>query len=114
KRYYNARTDDVPEVEELARWLARHAPEDSGRALIHNDYKYDNVVFDPEDLAQVVAVLDWEMATVGDPLMDFGTSLGYWMDPDDPGEWENAGFGLTALAGKLGRRELVASFSRVS
>ena len=114
KRYYNARTDDVPEVEELARWLARHAPEDSGRALIHNDYKYDNVVFDPEDLAHVVAVLDWEMATVGDPLMDFGTSLGYWLDPDDPEEWQSAGFGLTALPGNLRRRELVEYYARLS
>ncbi len=114
KRYYNARTDDVPEVEELARWLSGHAPGDSGRALIHNDYKYDNVVFDPEDLAHVVAVLDWEMATVGDPLMDFGTSLGYWMDPDDPEEWQAAGFGLTALAGNLRRRELVEYYARLS
>ncbi|HEY0376454.1 MAG TPA: phosphotransferase family protein [Pyrinomonadaceae bacterium] len=114
RRYYNARTDDVPEVEGLARWLAEHAPQDSGRALIHNDYKYDNVVFDPEDLARVVAVLDWEMATVGDPLMDFGTSLAYWMDPDDPADWQAAGFGLTALAGNLRRRELVETYARLS
>jgi aminoglycoside phosphotransferase (APT) family kinase protein len=114
KRYYNARTDDVPEVEELARWLAQNAPRDSGRALIHNDYKYDNVVFDPLDLARVVAVLDWEMATVGDPLMDFGTSLAYWMDPDDPAEWQAAGFGLTALPGNLRRRELVETYARLS
>jgi aminoglycoside phosphotransferase (APT) family kinase protein len=114
KRYYNARTDDVPEVEELARWLAQNAPQDSGRALIHNDYKYDNVVFDPLDLARVVAVLDWEMATVGDPSMDFGTSLAYWMDPDDPAEWQAAGFGLTALPGNLRRRELVEYYARLS
>ncbi len=114
KRYYSARTDDVPEVEELARWLAQNAPGDSGRALIHNDYKYDNVIFDPEDLARVVAVLDWEMATVGDPLMDFGTSLAYWMDPDDPVEWRRAGFGLTALPGNLRRRELVGYYARLS
>ena len=114
RRYYNARTDDVPEVEELARWLAQNAPTDSGRALIHNDYKYDNVVFDPDDLARVVAVLDWEMATVGDPLMDFGTSLAYWMDPDDPAEWRAASFGLTALPGNLRRRELVETYARLS
>jgi aminoglycoside phosphotransferase (APT) family kinase protein len=114
KRYYNARTDDVPEIEKLAEWLAVHAPEDSGRALIHNDYKYDNVVFAPDDLSRVVAVLDWEMATVGDPLMDFGTTLGYWVDVDDPAEWKQLGFGLTALPGNLSRREMVEHYARLS
>ena len=114
KRYYNARTDDVPEIDKLARWLIEHAPADSGRALIHNDYKYDNVVFAPEDLSRVVAVLDWEMATVGDPLMDFGTTLGYWVDADDPEEWKQFGFGLTALPGNLRRRELVEFYAQHS
>ncbi|MBC7932435.1 MAG: phosphotransferase family protein [Rubrivivax sp.] len=114
KRYYNAHTDDVPEVEGLARWLAENAPPDSGRALIHNDYKYDNVVFAPEDLARVVAVLDWEMATVGDPLMDLGTTLGYWVDAGDPPEWKSLGFGLTAMPGNLTRRELVERYASAS
>ena len=114
KRYYNARTDDVPEIEKLAEWLAEHAPADSGAALIHNDYKYDNVVFAPGDLSRVRAVLDWEMATVGDPLMDFGTALGYWVDADDPSEWKQLGFGLTALSGNLSRREMVELYTRLS
>jgi len=114
KRYYNARTDDVPAVERTARWLAEHAPKDSGRALIHNDYKYDNVVFAPDDLTRVVAVLDWEMATTGDPLMDLGTTLGYWVDADDPLEWQQCGFGLTTLPGNLSRRELVEYYARRS
>lgn len=114
KRYYNARTDDVPEIEKLAEWLVEHAPADSGRALIHNDYKYDNVVFALEDLSRVVAVLDWEMATIGDPLMEFGTALGYWVDEDDPEEWKQLGFGLTALPGNLSRRELVEFDTRLS
>ena len=114
KRYFNARTDEVPEVERLARWLADNAPDDSGRALIHNDYKYDNVVFAPEGLSRVVAVLDWEMATVGDPLMDLGTTLGYWVDASDAQEWQQLGFGLTALAGNLTRRELVERYVRES
>ncbi|HET6853097.1 MAG TPA: phosphotransferase family protein, partial [Pyrinomonadaceae bacterium] len=98
KRYYNARTDDVPSIERLADWLAQHLPPESPRAaLIHNDYKYDNLVLSPEDLERVVAVLDWEMATIGDPLMDFGTSLGYWVETTDPEEWQRYGFGLTSL-----------------
>jgi aminoglycoside phosphotransferase (APT) family kinase protein len=114
KRYYNARTDDVPAIEQLARWLSEHAPADSARALIHNDYKYDNVVFAPSDLARVVAVLDWEMATIGDPLMDLGTTLAYWVDGDDPEEWQRCGFGLTALPGNLSRRELLEAYARLS
>ena len=79
-------------------------------ALIHNDYKYDNLVLDPADLDRIVAVLDWEMATVGDPLMDLGTSLGYWMDPDDVPELRLLPAGPTTLPGNLeprrGRRAL--------
>jgi aminoglycoside phosphotransferase (APT) family kinase protein len=114
KRFYDARTDDVPQVERTARWLAAHAPPDSSAALIHNDFKYDNVMLAPDDLARVVAVLDWEMATVGDPLMDLGTTLSYWVDPDDTEEWRRCGFGLTTLAGNLSRSELLDYYARRS
>jgi aminoglycoside phosphotransferase (APT) family kinase protein len=112
QRYFNARTDDVPAIEKLAVWLAEHAPADSARALIHNDYKYDNIMLAPGDLSRVVAVLDWEMATIGDPLMDLGTALGYWVDADDPEEWQRFGFGLTTLPGNLKRSELIESYAR--
>jgi len=113
KRYYNARTDDVPAIEQLADWLLQHLPADSQRAaLIHNDYKYDNLVLSPEDLRSVVAVLDWEMATIGDPLMDFGTSLGYWVEKTDSEEWQRYGFGLTSLPGSFTRTELLDHYSR--
>jgi len=115
KRYFNARTDDVASIESLAAWLDKNAPPDSGRgALIHNDYKYDNVVLAPDDLSKILAVLDWEMATVGDPLMDFGTTLGYWVDRDDPSEWRRFGFGLTTLPGSLSRREVVEYYERLT
>ena len=114
-RYRNARTDDVPAVEQLADWLIQRLPPDSPRAaLIHNDYKYDNVVLDPENLTRVVAVLDWEMATIGDPLMDFGTSLGYWVEKTDPEEWQRYGFGLTSLAGSFTRAELMDHYLKRS
>lgn len=113
RRYFNARTDDVPAVERTAAWLAEHLPPDSNTsALIHNDYKYDNVVLAPDDLSKVMAVLDWEMATIGDPLMDFGTTLGYWVDCDDPEEWQRYGFGLTTLTGNLTRNEVVEYYAR--
>jgi aminoglycoside phosphotransferase (APT) family kinase protein len=115
KRYYNARTDDVPEVEQLAIWLQEHLPPDSARgSLIHNDYKYDNLVLAPDDLTRVVAVLDWEMATVGDPLMDLGTTLGYWVEPTDPPEWQQYGFVLTKLPGNFTRIELLDYYSQRS
>ena len=113
KRYYNARTDDFPAIDQLAGWLAQHLPADSSRAaLIHNDYKYDNLVLAPGDLSRVVAVLDWEMATIGDPLMDFGTSLGYWVETTDPEEWQRHGFGLTNLPGSFTRVELLDHYSK--
>jgi aminoglycoside phosphotransferase (APT) family kinase protein len=113
KRYFNARTDDVPVIEKLSDWLLQHLPADSARAaLIHNDYKYDNLVLSPGDMRSVIAVLDWEMATIGDPLMDFGTSLGYWVEPSDPEEWQRHGFGLTSLPGSFNRTELVEHYTR--
>ena len=113
KRYFNARTDDVPAIEKLAEWLHQNLPPDSVRpGLIHNDYKYDNLVLDPDDLGRVIAVLDWEMATIGDPLMDFGTSLGYWVETNDPEEWQRYGFGLTSLPGSFTRTELLDHYTQ--
>lgn len=113
RRYYNARTDDVSSIEQLAAWLHQNLPADCERpTLIHNDYKYDNLVLSPEDLRRVTAVLDWEMATIGDPLMDFGTSLGYWVEVTDPEEWQRYGFGLTSLPGSFTRTELLEHYSR--
>jgi aminoglycoside phosphotransferase (APT) family kinase protein len=114
RRYKNAQTDDVPEMEQSATWLAEHIPPESGASLIHNDYKYDNLILDPDDLSNIVAVLDWEMATLGDPLMDLGTALGYWVDPDDPPELQALAFGLTSLPGNLNRRELAERYGQKS
>jgi aminoglycoside phosphotransferase (APT) family kinase protein len=108
-RYKKAQTDDVPQVEELGRWLFANMPKESGATLIHNDFKYDNVVLDDE-LTEVVAVLDWEMATVGDPLMDLGTALGYWVQADDPPVFQLTVFGPTNLPGSLRRVDLVRRY----
>jgi len=114
RRYHNARTDDIPDVERVAAWLAEHMPPEAGASLIHNDYKYDNLVLDPDRLSHIIGVLDWEMATIGDPLMDLGTSLGYWVDPQDPGEARALAFGLTALPGNLNRREVAQRYAERS
>ena len=112
KRYGNARTDDVPDMEQLAAWLDANRPAEWGAALIHNDLKYDNMVLDANNLTRVLAVLDWEMATLGDPLMDLGTTLGYWVDANDPPELRTLGLGITALPGNLSRAELWAAYER--
>ena len=110
-RYARARTHDLPALDRVARWLAEHLPGESGAALVHNDYKYDNLVLDPADLAHVVAVLDWEMATVGDPLMDLGTTLDYWVEAGDPPALRQAAMGPTALPGSLTRRDLAERYA---
>ncbi len=112
RRYQDARTDEVPALERAAEWLAANRPGESGSALIHNDYKFDNLVLDPDHLGRIVAVLDWEMATLGDPLMDLGTTLGYWIEPDDPEPMKRFLAGPTALPGSLTRRELADHYAR--
>ncbi len=113
-RYKKARTDDVPTVERLGAWLEANRPAESGATLVHNDFKYDNVILAP-DLSGVIAVLDWEMATIGDPLMDLGTALGYWVDPGDvPLLKGRSVFGPTNLPGNLSRTQFVERWSRAT
>ena len=78
KQYLKAKTDEVTEAEMVMRWMKENQPKKYDYCLIHNDFKYDNVVFENNSWKDISAVLDWEMATLGDPLMDLGTSLGYW------------------------------------
>lgn len=113
ERYARARTDDIVELERVETWLSTHMPAQRYSALIHNDYKYDNLIFDSHDVSQIRAVLDWEMATLGDPLMDLGVMLAYWVDADDSAAWRgtSATDGLTTLPGNLTRAELVARYA---
>jgi aminoglycoside phosphotransferase (APT) family kinase protein len=113
-RWRKAHTDDAPDLDEITAWIERHRPAESGAALVHNDFKYDNLVLDARDPTRIRAVLDWEMATVGDPLMDLGTTLGYWIDPDDPVEVRALPFGPTALPGNLSRQELARRYAEVT
>ena len=110
-RYYKAETDKIPHMDQTAEWLRQHMPAYDRPAFIHNDYKYDNLVLNPEDLTDILAVLDWEMATVGDPLMDLGTSLGYWAEANDPPALK---YGLTWLPGNLNRQEAASRYAEKS
>jgi aminoglycoside phosphotransferase (APT) family kinase protein len=115
KRYHAARTDDVPSLERAIAWLgervAAGAAPDHGPSLVHNDFKFDNLVLDPANPSRIRAVLDWEMATIGDPLLDLGTTLGYWVDPEDPEELRRLVLpSMSVHPGSLRRAEVVARY----
>jgi aminoglycoside phosphotransferase (APT) family kinase protein len=111
ERYQGSKTHDLPEVEPLSAWLRQHLPARSGATLIHNDYKFDNMVLDLPDITRIKAVLDWEMCTLGDPLTDLGTALAYWVDPDDPPEMQMVRWGPTIAPGMLRRAELAQRYA---
>jgi aminoglycoside phosphotransferase (APT) family kinase protein len=114
QRYEKAKTDLWPVVDDVARWLTTNRPAESGAALIHNDYKFDNIVLDEKDLTRIVAVLDWEMCTLGDPLMDLGCTLAYWIQADDHESLKLFVPGPTYLPGNLTRSELIARYAATS
>ncbi len=109
-RYRNARTDDVPDLENVMAWLEAHQPADVATCVIHNDFKLDNLVLDQDDVTRVVGVLDWEMATLGDPLMDLAGSMAYWVQADDPEDFQLMRRVPTHLPGMLTREEFVAAY----
>jgi aminoglycoside phosphotransferase (APT) family kinase protein len=115
RRYRASRTPDVPECEDVMTWLAEKMPPDTDRpCLIHNDFKFDNVVLDPGNPLNIIGVLDWEMATLGDPLMDLGGSLSYWIEHGDPEELQLARMLPTNADGALTRREMAAHYQALS
>ena len=113
-RYHCSQTQDLAEVERISVWLQEHMSRTSEAALIHNDYKYDNIVLDPADITRIVGVLDWEMATIGDPLTDLGTALAYWVDPQDPDELQKIRWCPSTYAGSLTRAQLVERYARAT
>lgn len=82
-RLANARTDDTGDWSDVVAWLEANQPGDVRHTMIHNDYRLDNMVLAPEDPTRIIAVLDWELATVGDPLMELGCTMSYWVQADD-------------------------------
>jgi aminoglycoside phosphotransferase (APT) family kinase protein len=112
RRYRAARTPDAPDFENIMAWLEEKMPPDfSTPAIIHNDFKLDNVVLDKDDPGRIIGVLDWEMATVGDPLMDLGSSLAYWVQKGDPPEMQAVRFAPSDSPGALTRDELVSHYA---
>jgi aminoglycoside phosphotransferase (APT) family kinase protein len=114
KRYFNAKTGENAELEKALEWLNANIPSKNGAALVHNDYKFDNVMLNPENLTEIVAVLDWEMTTVGEPLMDLGTTLGYWMSKEAGDRMLSMPFNPRVLMENISRKELVEIYAEKS
>ncbi len=114
KRYFKAKTDENRELEKSIEWLSQNIPETSGASLVHNDYKFDNVMLNAENLTEIVAVLDWEMTTIGEPLMDLGTTLGYWMSKEVGQELLSMPFNPRVLMENMTRCELVEMYAEKS
>ena len=117
KRYQTAETDVIPAMNRVGEWLQQNYPKDQPPAFLHNDYKFDNVVLTPDETTgeptpTINGVLDWEMATVGDPLMDLGATLAYWSEATDSPAYRN--FNLTWLPGNLTRQEVIARYAERS
>lgn len=110
RRYRAAHTWNVPRWTGVMAWLDANCPPDAAPTLVHNDFRFDNLVFDPVD-GRVVAVLDWELATIGDPRADLGSSLAYWVNADDDRLMQAVRRQPTHLPGMRTRREVVAYYA---
>ena len=113
RRWRDAVTPDTVNCDAIIQWLHDNMPAESGQAsVIHNDYKLDNVIFDANDPLQVIGVLDWEMATVGDPLMDLGCTLGYWVQTSDPDFFRDSRTMPSDIEGAPTRSEVIERFQQ--
>jgi aminoglycoside phosphotransferase (APT) family kinase protein len=111
ERWERAKTEEISEMNHLLRWLSERLPSSLSATLVHNDFKLDNVMLDKNDPGRIEAVLDWEMATVGDPLVDVGLVLCYWGQPSDPGGTKPS---LTSMPGWFSRSQVVDYYAERS
>lgn len=112
-RWSAVRPPDVPDADAMVvfAWLSAHLPEPLPPALLHNDWKFDNLLVDAADPSQICGVLDWEMATIGDPRFDLATTLGYWVQADDAPMLQALALGVTTAPGCLTRAEVVERYA---
>jgi aminoglycoside phosphotransferase (APT) family kinase protein len=111
ERYHGAKTHDFAGIEKIFSWMQENMPAQGDAALIHNDYKYDNIVLDASDVTKIAGVLDWEMCTIGDPLSDLGGALAYWVERDDPEDLRAIHWAPTDAPGTLTRTELAQRYA---
>jgi aminoglycoside phosphotransferase (APT) family kinase protein len=113
-RWQAARTAELADMDRVYTWLKANQPPASGYSLVHNDYKLDNVMLAVDDPGQVVAVFDWDMCTLGDPLSDLGALLTYWTEPSDPPYLQATAMMPLGEPGFLTREELVRRYAEKS
>ncbi|ACV57227.1 phosphotransferase family protein [Alicyclobacillus acidocaldarius] len=112
ERFHRSRTDeDVPHADAVMAWLSAHVPESRDVTVIHNDFKLNNMLFAPPAYHDIVGIVDWEMATVGDPLFDLGVMLSYWTEPSDPPALQALFPSVTTLEGFYSRREMAERYA---
>jgi len=111
ERWHRAKTEELPGMDRLVEWLSSRRPASVRPTLVHNDFKLDNIMLDSQNPGRVEAVLDWEMATVGDPLVDLGCTLCYWTQAGDPEMRGGSLSGITAEPGWYPRDELVRRYA---
>lgn len=109
-RFVKAKTANVPGFKLIRAWLKRNTPKDIKTCVIHNDWRFDNVILDPKNPTEVIGILDWEMATLGDPLMDLGSALAYWVQADDNVIVRQMRRQPTHLKGMMTREQVVAYY----
>lgn len=114
RRYRKARTDDVPSGEDVMLWLDARQPEDVAACVIHNDWRFDNLVLEPQSQSRILAVLDWELATVGDPFMDLGSALAYWVQADDDEQMQAFRMQPSNAPGMPVRTQIVDQYCQLS
>ena len=114
KRYNHSKTDVIVNMDFVAKWLNDNQPLEVEGSIVHNDFKYDNLVLDKNNYSNITAVLDWEMATIGDPFMDLGTTLGYWMDKNDLPELKLFQLSATTLEGNPTREGILEMYESKS
>jgi aminoglycoside phosphotransferase (APT) family kinase protein len=114
RRWHAATDRQAAEMDRLIAWLTRNRPASRHTALLHNDFKLDNLLLDPIDPAHPVAVLDWDMCTIGDPLFDLGSMLTYWAEPQDDPAWREASAMPTWRPGFPTRREAIERYAALT
>ena len=114
RRWQNAKVENLEEMEQIYKWLKENIPTMQRYTLVHNDYKLDNVMLDYNDPSKIVAIFDWDMCTLGNPLSDLGSLLAWWSDPDDPPELREISFMPQGNFDFLTRKELVKRYEQTS
>jgi aminoglycoside phosphotransferase (APT) family kinase protein len=113
RRFRDAATPDVERFEDVQEWLSAKVPQDAAHpAVLHGDFRMDNVILATRDPCRITAVLDWEISALGDPMMDLGNALAYWVEPGDPEFLRGLNLQPSTASGMLNRAEILQLYAR--